>query len=39
MKLQGWNITALVAEMILLMLTIFFVLSGWNAETITASID
>ena len=39
MKLQGWNITAWVADMILLMLTIFFVLSGWNTETITASID
>ena len=39
MKLQGWNITAWVADMILLILTIFFVLSGWNAETITASID
>ena len=39
MKLQGWNITTWVAGMILLMLTIFFVLSGWSAETIKAGID
>ena len=39
MKLQGWSITAWVAGIILLMLAIFFVLSGWSAETITAGID